>query len=40
MPENFSAVSTMYESAPGTAYVDYLFYSFAVWTFELDILSR
>ena len=39
MPENFSAVGALYESAPGTAYVDDLFYSFAVWTFELDVLS-
>jgi len=39
VPENFSAVSALYESAPGTAYVDDLFYSFAVWTFELYVLS-
>ena len=39
MPENFSTVGALYESAPGTAYVDDLFYSFAVWTFELDVLS-
>ena len=39
MPENFSAVGALYHSAPGAAYVDDLFYSFAVWTFELDVLS-
>ncbi len=40
MPEYFSTVGTLYESAPGTAYVDDLFYSVAIWTFELDVLGR
>ena len=39
MPENFFAVGALYHSAPGTACVDDLFYSFAVWTFELDVIS-
>jgi len=40
MPENFSTVGALYHSAPGTAYVDDRFHSFAVWTLELDVLSR
>jgi len=40
MPENFSAVGALYHSAPGAAYVDDLFYSVAVWAFELHVLSR
>jgi len=40
MPENFAAARTLYHSTSGTAYVDDLLYSIALWTFELGILGR
>ena len=40
MSENFAAASTPYHSTSGTAYVDDLLYSIALWTFELGILGR
>ena len=40
MPEDFAAASTLYHSTSGTAYVDDLLYSVALWTFELDVLSH
>ena len=38
MPENFTAVGTLYEPASGATDVDDLFCFVAVWTLELDVL--
>jgi len=37
---NLATLHALHQSAPGTAYMDNLLYSTAIWTFEPCVLSR